>query len=227
MAVDRQSPASVRARWHNRGVTDPHHKQRSEPGATSGSQRVRAAVVVYDRRRPAPVQRDPENIDSSVRTSSVLLSDDRARTGKGDGLIYVRLSPGNRLDGEVARVQAEQMRRFCDEQALTPAQTLVARTDAGGKSARPDFALLEEAIRAKELEWVAIRSWEALSRNAETTEQLIGLFRENEIDLYVAQWGRKVDWPRDRLEVQLVLAGLREMDLVRRRMQMLAQRGKA
>lgn len=138
----------------------------------------------------------------------------------GRGISFARLSGQEIHEGETVMSQVHANRRMFRELGLEPLYTVVTLNNTAARpyAERPDFHFLEERLAAGEIDWIAARDLDRLLRNDLAQAILFDLLRRTKTGLYLARFGRKMDWSRDKLLLQtLGNIGEHERDMTRER----------
>lgn len=140
--------------------------------------------------------------------------------GGGRGISFARLSGQEIHEGETVIGQVHANRRLFKQLGLNPLYTVVTLNNPASRPyhERPDFLFFEERLAAGEIDWIAARDLDRLLRNELAQALLFDTLRRTKTGLYLARFGRKMDWSRDKLLLQtLGNMGEHERDMTRER----------
>jgi hypothetical protein len=96
------------------------------------------------------------------------------------------------------------MREMCKRLEMEPRWLLVSVRMSGQRDfeTRTDFNFIRDKIGQGLVDWVAYRSPDRIARQVLPAELLYHHLRRSEIDLYLSEIGRKVDWDEDTIYLQ-------------------------
>jgi hypothetical protein len=122
----------------------------------------------------------------------------------GDGIVCARLSGRELQHGETAMGQIHPTLEFLERIGERPRLLVVTVNNSGARDyeRRPDFRLIEQAVREGWCRWTAWSVLDRLVREPLPAELFYRFLRESETTLYLASLGRAVDWARDRVALR-------------------------
>lgn len=126
----------------------------------------------------------------------------------GTGVACARLSGAELQNGETAMGQVHQVRGLARALGLQERLIVVTLNNSGGRDyeLRPDFLLVEEAVREGWCRWVGWRDVYRMEREPAPGERFMRFLREHDVDLLLADLGRTTIWEQDRLTLRILSA---------------------
>jgi len=140
--------------------------------------------------------------------------------GPGRGVAVGRLSSQEIAKGEAVLNQIVAVRHLCTQLRLQLGHIIVSTDNSGDRrfERRPDLMLLDELIRAGEVDFLCARSTDRLSRNDLSRATLEDLLKTSQTALYLCSLQRQVNWSQDKFiwRTESLLAEAERENIVRR-----------
>ena len=167
--------------------------------ATSGSE-TRVAPLPFERSaigECAELDSAEWEIISQRRHQGVIIAVWRSRKAPyAGGVAAVRMSKKDMKGGETAMSQLAPLLSFCAHRNLALGHVVIAVECSGGRDywGRPDLVQIQELIADGLCEWVLWRDVSRMARDRRTFIEHTDLLESADVDLYIEQLGRRIDW---------------------------------